>query len=149
TITERVFSSWYLTKIESADGVFSINFSYQAENYSYYTISMYPIDPNNQPNAQSVYIDPWTYTFSNIEYVLVKNYVEGVRLSQISFSNGVVDFTPASSPRIDLGNSLYSGISFNDGANTEAKALQSISISNSSGTCKKFNLSYSYFSDNS
>lgn len=148
-MSERVYASWYLTKIESADGLFSIQFSYQSEKYSYYTISMYPIDPNLQPNAQSAYIDPWTGTFNNIEYQLVKNFVEGVRLSQINFSNGVVEFTPVSTPRTDLGNSFYtSGASFIDGANTEAKGLQSISISNSSGICKKFQLYHNYFADN-
>lgn len=148
-MTERVYSSWYLTKIESADGMFSINFSYQQENYSYYTISMYPIDPNKQPDAQSAYIDPWTALFDNTEYQLVKNFIEGVRLSQITFSNGVVNFIPVSTPRTDLGNSYYtSGASFIDGANTEAKALQTISISNSDGHCKKYQLFYNYFSDN-
>lgn len=148
-MTERVYSSWYLTRIESADGLFSINFSYQAEAYSYYTISMYPIDPTAQPSAESQFIDPWTSFFYNIEYQLVKNFIEGVRLSQITFSNGTVDFTPASTARTDLGNSYYNpGASFVDGANTEAKALQSISISNSVGVCKKFQFYYNYFSDN-
>ena len=147
-VTEWVYASWYLTKIESADGLFSINFSYQSEKYSYYTISMYPIDPNFQPNAQSVFIDPWTGIFNNIEYQLVKNYILGVRLSQVTFSNGTIDFIPASTARTDLGNSVYTDIGFTDWPNTEAKALKSITISNGGDVCKKYQLYHSYFSDN-
>lgn len=36
-------SAWYLNKIVSADGVDSITFTYAQENYSDYTISMYPV----------------------------------------------------------------------------------------------------------
>ncbi|MEJ0105014.1 MAG: hypothetical protein WDO19_21775 [Bacteroidota bacterium] len=39
-------------------------------------------------------------------------------------------------------------MSFADGANTQAKALQSISISNGGSACKKFQLYYNYFADN-
>ncbi|MEJ0105013.1 MAG: hypothetical protein WDO19_21770 [Bacteroidota bacterium] len=51
-VSDRVYSSWYLTKIVSADGLFSISFNYQSESYSYYTIAMYPIDPNLQGSYQ-------------------------------------------------------------------------------------------------
>ncbi|MCP2775190.1 hypothetical protein, partial [Salmonella enterica] len=43
----QALSSWYLNRVESADGVFAINLTYSAENYSYYTYSTFPIDANS------------------------------------------------------------------------------------------------------
>ena len=126
----QALSSWYLNRVESADGIFAINLSYSAENYSYYTYSTFPIDANS--NAY--------------EYKPIKNIVSGVRLSQIQFSNGSVTFSPSTSARLDL-NGSYLGIT--DDANTESKSLESIIISNSGSNCKKFLFSYSYFDDNS
>jgi YD repeat-containing protein len=137
--TDRTYSSWYLRKIESADGVFTINFTYQSEAYSYYTISMFPIDGTWMPQFNN---------FSNSEYKLVRNYIDGVRLSQISFSNGTVSFIPAGTPRTDLaGNYSSSGFTDVESANTDAKALAAISINNNNGFCKQFNFLYSYFTD--
>jgi YD repeat-containing protein len=137
--SDRVYSSWFLRKIESADAVFSINFTYQSEAYSYYTLTMFPIDGTWMPQ--------WN-NWSNSEYKLVRNYIDGVRLSEISFSNGAVSFIPASTPRTDLAGN-YSGTGFTEveSANTDAKALAAISISNNSGFCMRFNFSYSYFTD--
>jgi len=125
-------SSWYLNKIVSADDLFTITLSYVAENYSYYTISLFPV-----PDAPQ----------SGEGHKPVKNMMTGVRLSQVMFSNGKIDFNASATPRVDLnGNSP----SFVDDANTEAKSLASIQVSNSSETnCKKFVFSYSYFDDNS
>lgn len=135
---DRVYSSWYLRRIESADAMFSINFTYQAEVYSYYTISMFPIDGTWMPQLNN---------YSNSEYKLVKNYTEGVRLSQISFSNGTIDFVVQSTPRTDLGNNFINALDFEDNANTEAKALETISINATNGFCKQYKFYYSYFSN--
>ncbi|HRN56082.1 MAG TPA: hypothetical protein PLL71_06505, partial [Agriterribacter sp.] len=143
-VSDRTYSSWYLTKIISADGLFSINFTYQAESYSYYTISMYPIDPHT---PRGTYSNPFA-GINNIEYALVKNYVEGVRLSKIYFSNGSVDFTPSDTARTDLSQPLSGGVTFADGANTQAKALQYVTVSDGGGVCKKYQLFCNYFSDN-
>lgn len=123
-------SSWYLNKVSSFDDKFSITFSYVAENYSYYTLSMFPV----------------VYTSSTREYKLIKNIISGVRLNAINFSNGVVNFVPASTAREDLNGSQTA---FVDDANTEAKALAEINITDNNTVCKKFQFAYDYFIDNS
>jgi hypothetical protein len=130
TYQGQVVSSWYLNRIESADGVFAINLTYVSENYSYYTYSAFPVDASS--------------TGTN-EYKVYKNITNGVRLAQISWPNGVVNFNAASTGRLDLNGDA---ISFIDDANTQAKALQSISISDGASVCKSFNFTYGYFQDN-
>ncbi|WP_162915396.1 hypothetical protein [Paraflavitalea soli] len=134
-MTDRLFASWFLNKIVSADGMFSINLTYAAENYSYFTLSMFPVNGNFSSN--------WTNPSQN-EYKLVKNYVQGVRLNQVSFSNGIVSFLPGSN-RTDLSNSYFAGATYDDNANTEAKVLDAIAVTNNQGFCKKFRFFYSYF----
>jgi hypothetical protein len=132
-------SSWFLNKIVSADKTDSITFQYDAEKYSYYTLSTNPVSDHitwSFPNG------PWP------EYNLVKNFISGVRLKKINFPNGSVSFTPASSARLDLSNDFNAGGSLYDTANTQAKALGSITIQNASGSfCKKDSFFYSYWVD--
>src|SRR5581483_8044799 len=45
--TTAAASSWFLNKIVSADGMDSITLSYQTENYSYYTLSTFPVLSSN------------------------------------------------------------------------------------------------------
>ncbi|MBY0534631.1 MAG: hypothetical protein K2P88_02180 [Chitinophagaceae bacterium] len=130
TYQGQVVSSWYLNKIESADGVFAINLTYAPENYSYYTYSAFPVDASSSGTN---------------EYKVYKNITNGVRLSQVSWPNGVVNFNASSTARLDLNGDA---ISFVDDANTQAKALQSITISDGNSMCKSFNFSYGYFQDN-
>jgi len=120
-------SSWYLSKIISADNQFSINLSYQAESYGYFTVSMFPVDGAAAGNDA-------------LGYDLVKNIIQGVRLSQISFPDGTVTFTPGSA-RTDLANDVQSLV---DGLNTSSTSLGAIQINNSNGFCKKFNFNYDY-----
>ncbi|NII28581.1 hypothetical protein HB364_26090 [Pseudoflavitalea sp. X16] len=134
-MTDRLFVSWFLTKIVSADDMFSISLHYQPENCSYYTLSMSPVNGNFVPS--------WTNPAQN-EYRLTKNYIQGVRLNQITFSNGTVDFIPGQ-VRTDIGNSFYTGATYTDLANTEAKSLEAISITGNQGFCKKYRLYHSYF----
>jgi YD repeat-containing protein len=132
-------SSWFLNKIVSADQMDSITFQYQAESYSYYTWSMFPV--LNGPRSGS------NTTLASVNGVdLVKNIINGVRLSKISFSNGSVMFTPSSTPRIDL--SSGSWVNMTDNNNTSAFSLGSIQISDNTGFCKKDSLYYHYFTDN-
>ncbi len=137
-ITENVFSSYYLSKIVAADGIHTINFTYQSEKYSYYTLLTFPLqsdlapDPNN-PSA-----------YDSREYRLGKNYIDGVRLSQITFSNGTISFN-AGAIRTDLSRYIYSGL--DESLNTESTSLDNIKISGT-GICKQFAFSYSYFQDN-
>lgn len=125
-----VNASWYLNKITSADNQFSIKFIYQAEQYSYYTISMFPVTTGDVLNKHTD---------------LVKNYVDGVRLSQIVSSTGTINFLPGSM-RQDLGE--YNTKTMSDLVNTSSKTLGSIQITNGNGFCKGFDFSYSYFLDN-
>ena len=126
-------SSWFLNKIESFDGLSVINLIYVQENYSFYSISNTPI--RNVPNPLNL----------AREYDLIKNNMEGLRLSQITFPNGTVNFVPNSSPRIDLAGSNNF---LEESTNTQAKALSSIQITNGNTFCKKIDFDYSYFTDN-
>lgn len=129
----KVISSWYLSKIESADGLGHIKLNYAKEQYSYYTLSMFPIDWSVK-NDQ----DPR----NDHEYSLIKNVVKGVRLSTITFSNGQIKFIPGA-VREDLGS--YTTSFTPEYVNTDAKRLGSIEIGNNLGFCKKYLFSYDYF----
>lgn len=130
--TGTVISSWYLNKVVSPDNQFAINLLYQPENYGFYTLSMFSVDPVAPAN-------------SPYEYDLVKNLVQGVRLSQVNFPNGYVNFV-AGSVRTDLSDFASSLI---DNVNVQAKTLGAIQITDSAGFCKIFNFDYAYFTDNS
>lgn len=124
----QVISSWYLNKIQSADGVFSITFTYTAEAYSFYTISTFPIQ----------------FASSALEYSIVKNIVTGVKLDKIIASNATVEFQ-AITVRQDLNGT---SASFVDDVNTQAKQLDAIRVYDSTqSTGKKFILTYDYFYD--
>jgi hypothetical protein len=144
--TSAAASSWFLNKIVSSDGMDSITLSYATENYSYYNLLMHPVlSENYYPN-----MGPGnTNGFSN-GLDVSKNLTLGVRLTKITFPNGSVTFTPAASPRTDLSSSagLLSSNSMADAANTSSYALGSITISNTSGFCKKDSLYHGYFYDN-
>ncbi|MDN5217516.1 hypothetical protein QQ020_35920 [Fulvivirgaceae bacterium BMA12] len=124
----NALSSWYLHKITSADSLFEINLSYEAEDYSYWTISMFPVLAGSNED----------------EFKIVKNIVEGVRLSQITFSHGQVDFV-ADTLRLDLGGTTAD---IAEDSNTQAKRLDAIKISDAGSYCKEFVFAYSYFEDN-
>jgi len=134
--SDRVISSWYLNKIESPDKVSFINFVYEAESYSNYLWSFFSV-----PLSSATELD-------SRGYQLYKMYNNGVRLSKILFSDNTLTFTPDVNPRLDLSNSMSTNNGFGETANTEAKALKQIAISNASTTYKTFVLHYSYFEDN-
>ncbi len=140
--TTACASSWFLNKVLSADGMDSITLSYAAENYSYYTLSMFPV-LSSQYNKLSA-----DYTMQNGMNV-VKNLVQGIRLTQINFANGVVSFTPAAAARTDLSYSygLLVTNTMLDEANTSSFALGSIKISDNNGFCKKDSFYTGYFYD--
>lgn len=134
--SSNLISSWYLNKILTADDQFAINLTYQPETYGYHTISMFPID--NIPTGTSF--------GSTHGFDLVKNIVLGVRLSQVSFPNGVVNFIPATAARTDLSDNSPSSVT--DVVNISAKPLGAIEISDGTAALRKFNFAYSYFIDN-
>lgn len=128
--TGIVNSAWYLNRIISADNQFSINLIYVSEQYSYYTISMFPITDGDLQEKHCT---------------LVKNFLNGVRLSKIDFSNGNIQFN-LGSVRSDLGD--YQNTSMFDIVNTNSKTLGSVTISDNANFCKKYRFYYSYFQDN-
>lgn len=131
-------SSWFLNKIISADGTDSITLQYQTESYGYYTLSFSQVLSGNYVPTDG----------TKIGVSLVKNFVSGVRLSQINFPNGLVSFTRASTPRTDLSGGTTSNNYFTDSANTNSYALGSITIANNNGFCKKDSFYYGYFYNN-
>ncbi len=133
----QVISSWYLNKIVSADGNFSINLNYERDKYAFYSSS-------NSPTATMDVGNPVNY-----KYQLVKTLMAGVRLSKITGVNEKIDFTPGA-VRLDLSNwssGLDEGLT--DYINQSSPTLGSLSISDIQGNCyKKFNFYYNYFTDN-
>ena len=137
----QAVSSWFLNKIVSPDGIDSVTLAYQAESYAYYATSMFPVS-----NIGCGGCAPSSITGFNV----VKNFVNGVRLTQINFPNGNVTFTRAASPRTDLTGGYNVNTGIYDAANSgdsASYALGSISITNANGFCKKDSLSYGYFHD--
>ncbi|QQT26036.1 RHS repeat domain-containing protein [Sphingobacterium spiritivorum] len=133
-ISGTPISSWFLNKIQSADGLFSIVFAYQEEKYSYYTIS--PQEISGQ------YKD--IYPPDKRDAYLVKNSFEGVRLNEIKFPNGSVRFVASASARQDL--ARYDPNNIIEYPNTEARALKEIQITAGDQFCKKFIFHHDYFS---
>lgn len=133
-----VVSSWYLKKIQTADGNFSINLQYAKENYGYFTIGTHPIEPDHITSI------PGHPTFSDSGFYLTKNIVTGVRLNKITFSNGEVDFTGTTN-RTDLSDNAASMV---EAVNANSKELDAIKVVDSFGAfCKQYNFTYDYFND--
>ncbi len=148
-VDNNTYSSYYLSKIVAADGIHTIQFSYQRETYSYYTLLTNPI-------PEPVYVDP-KYLADNPllgdlalhpkSAQLAKENIDGVRLAKISFSTGSVVFNAAATPRTDLSSYLLGGLA--EIINTEARALDNIQIKDNGTSapnfCKQFAFAYSYF----
>ncbi|MBL7709153.1 MAG: RHS repeat protein [Chitinophagaceae bacterium] len=126
----RSISSWYLNKVQSGDGLNSITLNYAAENYSYFNIGSGSIDEGDNSQRGSD---------------LYKIAIEGVRLTSINFTNGLVEFIADNQLRQDLSGTSWS---VSDDANTQARALKEIRITDGSGYCRKHTFSYDYFVDN-
>jgi hypothetical protein len=136
----KVISSWYLNKIVSADNNFSISLKYEAENYAFHMLSMFPI------NFSPLYGGPGPNFSYPYEYKVIKNIVSGVRLDKIIFSNGQVNFIPGNL-REDLGD--HSMVQVTPEAVTdEARTVGAIEITNNGDVCRRFNFTYNYFEDN-
>lgn len=135
-------SSWFLNKIMSADGVDSITFKYQKEDYSYYTVATIP-------TLDYQYLQTGSSYDKNYGMNLVKNLTQGARLTEIDFANGQVLFTKAATPRADLSSSagIFATQTMTDYDNTNSYALGSITITDGNGFCKKDSLFTSYFQD--
>lgn len=134
----RCISSWYLYKVEAPDGVNAIQLKYKQDSYAYYNI-----------NAAGHTLVSESESYN--AYDLSKNLVDGVRISQIQFNNGYVNFIPGNI-REDLSAWGLGGTSLaiEDFSNTISPSLGSLEIKDnkSNGFCKKFDFTYGYFYDN-
>lgn len=134
----RCISSWYLYKVEAPDKINSINLKYKQDNYAYYNINAAGhtlVSESSNYNA----------------YDLSKNLVSGVRISQVQFNNGFVNFIPGNL-REDLTawGSGGASVSIEDYTNTTSSSLSALEIKDNkeNGFCKKYEFSYGYFIDN-
>jgi hypothetical protein len=131
----RSISSWFLNKIVSVDGNYIIKLHYTEDKFATYiaTGNDYPI------------------TFSGVAPSgdLIKNLNAGVKLSQIVFANGQVDFLPGAA-REDLSRWAFGwDETSTDYPNASSPKLAAIKITdNNAGFCKKYILNQSYFIDN-
>lgn len=133
--SDVVFSGWYLTKIESFDGLNKIDLLYVPEKYSVYNIGLFPLF-----NADNIALQKG--------HELVRDYFDGVRLSNVIFNNGELVFKPSSVARLDLSGNNSTGYGFNESANTEGKSLDEIEIRANNILFKKIKFYTSYFEDN-
>jgi hypothetical protein len=136
----KIISSWYLYKIESGDKQFSINLTYAKESYNYYALSTFPVQRYSSGTATNT---------SGIS--IVKNLMEGLRLTSITSSNGSVEFVPDVLARKDLsrGTQVLDDTDNVDSDPLAPRALKEIRITNGAGSlCKSFEFSYSYFENN-
>ncbi|MEO0582021.1 MAG: hypothetical protein AAF135_07350 [Bacteroidota bacterium] len=128
-------TTWYLTRIESANGTHYVEFTYEQENYSYATVPSHSVTIYCDGTKQGDFGMPPVHA--------VKNDIEGWRLKQITTSSGkvIVDFE-ANSLRTDV--SRYNNVSAN---NNEAKHLNQINITKGNNL-RSFVLGHSYFVSN-
>jgi hypothetical protein len=137
-------SAWYLNKMVSSNGNHQVTLSYEAEKYSYYNVSSSPVAYDlASPNMNSINASVLGVDVSGNGSHLNKVIVEGVRLKQINFTDGMVELVPGAL-RTDLSGPL---ITLLDYPNEQAKALAEIKITGNGGSCKKFILTYDYFTD--
>jgi hypothetical protein len=135
TGSSNVISSWFLYKMETPDKQFSINLSYDHENYGFHQLNLTEVLGGSYNNGDGT------------EYSLMKTYMQGIRLKNITTSNGTVDFIPGAL-RQDLSSYAITGDVYGDNANTEAKTLGSVSIKDAAlKELKRFDFSYGYFTD--
>lgn len=129
-------TSWYLSKIESADGKDIVQFTYVGEKYSFWEVSTSPADGG--------YIctnNPGGCTGGASINTPIRARIEGKRLSVITGTNGSVLFVGDDAVRQDLSNYNYTG----ETVNLEAKRLKTVEIRDKSNSClRKFEFSYIY-----
>jgi hypothetical protein len=134
----RSISAWYLNKIVAANGNHQVLLSYEAEKYSYFNVASGPLKYDNPSSGSTPF---GSSTIGGNGSTLNKVVVDGVRLKQISFADGIMELVPGTL-RTDLAGAL---LSLADDPNAQAKTLAEVRISNTTGSCKKFQLSYGYF----
>jgi hypothetical protein len=118
-------TSWYLSRIESQDGIYWIDFLYASEDYNYYSRTGHSLSINKnsineaKPNVSKTFV-----------------YAKRLTSIQTSTTKTTVTFTPSATKRQD--------ISTVGTAASGSYGLSEIGIS-VSGVCKKFVLNQDYF----
>jgi RHS repeat-associated protein len=128
-------SSWYLTKIITHDGAYTINFTYADENYvmkskasRQYTFSNVGSGSAGSSGAGS------GADISNLPYW--SNSITGKRLSSISSGMETINFL-ANTARLDMDATAY-----------QLDVIEIYPTNASLTYCKRFYLTYDYFQDN-
>ncbi len=125
-------SSWFLSKIESADLKDVITFTYVPEKYGFF-----------MPGSNTSFALANTCPSSSAPTYPIKTSVNGKRLASISGVNNTILFTGETTPREDL--SVFGHCPYCTNINTEAKSLKTIEIRDKWGGCvRKFDFSYTY-----
>lgn len=148
-------TTWYMYRMESANGEDWIDFEYADDTYSFgnrlgHSVTFREFDASpvggagTKPAGEILGGAPLSAPL-----YLATTVVDGKRLTKITTGSGqvIVDFTPSTSAREDLTHGSKSGGTlFYDvtAANTTSKSLQFIQITTPT-MCKKFELSYDYF----
>ncbi|MCD6067050.1 MAG: hypothetical protein K0S33_1876 [Bacteroidetes bacterium] len=124
-------SAWYLTKIENANKTQEINLTYVNENVKDVKDFSYDVKSWLSPSGGTQQM------FSSREY-----FIEGKRLSSITWTGGSVDFIPdTDNPRLDIGT-----LAVSDNRTTTNYALKKITIKDYNSVAQKsYLLSYDYF----
>ena len=131
-------SSWYLSKIESADRKDVITFTYVEEKYSFWDVSTTP-----KAGGKITTLFPGPCDGATVRKP-TRARIKGKRLSSITGTNGSVVFTGDANVRTDLSRYDYCAGSCST-VNTEAKALKTIEIRAKDGSClKQFELATGY-----
>ncbi|MBK7939721.1 MAG: hypothetical protein IPJ82_22705 [Lewinellaceae bacterium] len=134
-------SSWYLRRIESQDGFYSITLNYTNENYSFKTpssceykfIFCLPGGSNTLSwNCSANSIDP-AHFYNRVM-------VQGKRLSSITAGVTTVTFVPTSVGRQDM--EAYPPLT-----TPLPSALDKIKVEQTSSYCTEFRFTYDYFTD--
>jgi len=143
-------TTWYLYRIESANGEDWINFTYSDDNYSFgnrvgHSVTFRGKD-SRSPNMGVGNYGDLIGDYDDAPNELITNTVNGKFLSGITTSSGhtSVSFVQSTNLREDIsfydGGAIYSATS----ANTTSKSLKFINI-NMGSLCKRFELSQDYF----
>ncbi|OAV43233.1 hypothetical protein A3850_001405 [Lewinella sp. 4G2] len=125
-------TNWMLVQITSPDGLYSIDFGYEAESYNYRT----PASGHHIFSSEvGVYTShPGQNGVERAHFPYVHQFVAGYRLVSVDYGTGSMDFIPSASDRTDL-----------DGA----RALDRIEINHGTYRCTQFDFQYKYFHDES
>lgn len=138
-------SSWYLRKIESQDGLYSITLNYLSESYSFKS----PASCEQKyvacaANGGGSYANSWNCSnnSANNDAVHFYNYIltKGKRLFSINSTTSTITFDTIAAYRSDLEPYL-------SGQLNGSKFLDKITVKQTATICSEFRMSYDYFTD--